>query len=125
MQTTSPTENHYTRLGFWLDAALVLVVFYFYAGWPTPDVNEAHYLAKARHYWDPTWCPNDIFLDSANAHFAFYWLFGWLTVFLPLPAVAWIGRLLTWGLLSIAWVRIHKTLFDRRLIAVLSSVLFI
>jgi hypothetical protein len=125
MESARPIQHHYSRLSWWLDVALVLTVFYLYAGWPTPDVNEAHYLAKARHYWDPTWCPNDIFLNSANAHFTFYWIFGWLTVFLPLPVVAWIGRLITWALLSIAWVRIHKTLFDRRWLPVLSSVVFI
>ena len=44
-----------------------------------PDVNEAHYLSKARHYWDADWCPDDFFCNSADAHQVFYWTFGWLS----------------------------------------------
>ena len=92
----------------WIAIEIVAIFFllFVYAGWPTPDVNEAHYLAKAKHVWDPGWCPRDHFLNSAYAHIVFYWLFGWLTVVLPLPAVAWVGRVLTWLLLSVAWWRL-------------------
>ncbi len=76
------------------------------AGGVPPSVNEAHYLAKARHYWDPTWCQGDAFLESADAHLVFYWTIGWLTLWLPLPAVAWTGRLATWGLLAWSWRRL-------------------
>src|SRR5688500_11446594 len=48
------------------EIALVFVVFATYAAWPVPDVNEAHYLTKARHFWDPAWVAGDFFLDSAD-----------------------------------------------------------
>lgn len=87
-----------------LMVALVFVV----AGGIPPGVNEAHYLAKAKHYWNPSWCPADSFLQSADAHLVFYWTMGWLTLFLPLSAVAWIGRFITWFLLAWSWRRLSN-----------------
>ena len=82
------------------EIGLIFLVFFLQAAWPVPDVNEPHYLGKARHYWDPAWCANDFFCASADAHQVFYWTFGWLTRYFDLPAVAWIGRVLTWGLIA-------------------------
>ena len=28
-----------------------------FARYPIPGPNESHYLCKAKHYWDPEWCP--------------------------------------------------------------------
>jgi len=78
---------------------------------PLPALNEPHYLAKAKHYWNPAWCAGDLFLESANAHTVFYAAVGWLTLFLPLEAVAWIGRVTSLTLLATGW-----TAFTRRLI---------
>ena len=89
-----------------LEVMLIFLVFFLYAGWPPPDVNEAHYVAKAKHYWQPDWCPTDHFLTSADAHLVFYWALGWLTRLAPLAVVAWTGRFLTWSLLAWSWRRL-------------------
>jgi hypothetical protein len=39
----------------------VFLVFAIYAAWPAPDSGESHYLAKAKHFWNPAWCPGDFF----------------------------------------------------------------
>jgi len=100
---------------------MIVVVFFVYAGWPAPDVNEAHYLSKAKHYWDPSWCAGDFFLESSDAHSVFYWSFGWLTLFFSLPTVAWIGRLVTWTLLAFGWYRLLRTIMPQRGAALLSA----
>jgi hypothetical protein len=51
----------------------------------------------------------------------FYWSFGWLTVWLPLPQVAWIGRLMTWGLLAAGWRGLSFAVVPMRGFAVLSA----
>ena len=107
------------------EVVLIGLLFFVFAGGPTPDVNEAHYLAKAKHYWNPEWCPRDHFLDSADAHLVFNWTFGWLTLLLPLPAVAWTGRLLTWGLLAWAWQRLSAAVAPWRLMSLLSAAILI
>ncbi|HZZ73984.1 MAG TPA: DUF6798 domain-containing protein [Pirellulales bacterium] len=94
----------------WLEVALIFAMFSLYAGWPIPDVNEAHYLAKAKHYWNPSWCQGDLFVDSTDAHQVFFWSFGWLTLFFPLPVVACIGRVVVNGLLAYSWRRLMKAL---------------
>lgn len=86
-----------------LEVLLLLGVFAAYGGTPPPDVNEAHYLAKAKHFWDPSWCAGDLFLESAEAHWLFYVTFGWLNQFFSLDAVAWIGRVSVWIGIASAW----------------------
>ncbi|QDU94981.1 DUF6798 domain-containing protein [Lignipirellula cremea] len=90
-------------------------------GWPVPGVNEAHYLAKAKHFWDPSWAAGDFFLNSSDTHLVFYWTFGWLTLFLPLTAVAWVGRLVTWALLAWAWRRLSWTVAPIPTLSVLTA----
>jgi hypothetical protein len=92
---------------------LIFLLFFLYAGGLPPDVNEAHYLGKAKHYWDPEWCRGDAFLESADAHLVFYWTVGWLTRLTSLAAVAWAGRLTTWLLLAIAWRRLVHALIPK------------
>lgn len=104
---------------------LIVGLCFLYAGSLVPGVNEAHYLAKAKHYWNPNWCPGDVFLGSADAHLVFYWAFGWLTRVLPLPAVAWVGRLIGWLLLAWAWQRLSWTIVRRRYASVLTAAWFI
>jgi len=107
----------------WLDVALLTLVLFVTAGWPPPDVNEAHYLTKARRFWDPSWCPGDLFLDSADAHGVFYWTIGWLTRFVSLPAAAWIGRFVSWTFLAWSWTRLSRVFAPSWLWAVLSGAL--
>lgn len=84
----------------------LLVVFMLFAAagaWPTPDVNEAHYLTRARHELDPSWAAGDFFLDSPEAHGLFTLVMGPLAVALPLDQVAWIGRIMGWLALAVGF----------------------
>lgn len=108
-----------------IEILLIVLVFFVHAGWPVPDVNEPHYLGKAKHYWNPAWCQHDFFLETADAHQTFYWCFGWLTLILPLPAVAWVGRFLAWTLIAAGWRRVSFLLVPKPLASVLSAALFV
>ena len=56
---------------------------------PVPSVNETHYIARLKHYWNPAWCKGDLFLESVDTQVVFIWLFGWLTFwYLAIAAVA-------------------------------------
>ena len=103
---------------------MIFAVFCVQGAWPVPDVNEPYYLGKAIHYWNPDWIRGDFFLDSADAHWVFYFAFGWLGLLLSPPALAWLGRVLTWGLLAWSWQRLSWALAPRRGMAVLSGTLF-
>ena len=92
-------------------------IFWFNGATPAPEVNESHYLAKAKHYWNPEFCPRDIFLGSAHAHLAFYWTIGWLTQFCSLSQTAWIGRIIVWILTAIGWQRFSSSVLNVRLLS--------
>jgi hypothetical protein len=129
-QTPLPNTLAATAAGqpFWrqiVETLLIFAVFSLHGAWPVPDVNESHYLSKAKHYWNPDWCRNDFFCNTADAHQVFYWTFGWTARFLSLPAVAWIGRLITWALLAFAWRRLSWAALPRNWLAILSAVLFV
>jgi hypothetical protein len=104
----TPKANQ--RLLIVADVFLGVVLCYLLVGGPVPDVNEAHYLAKARHYWQPEWGNDDIFLESDDTHLAFYWSVGWITAWLPLVAAAWVLRLSIWLFLSWSMSRLVQTL---------------
>ncbi|MEX2185677.1 MAG: DUF6798 domain-containing protein [Pirellulales bacterium] len=110
------------------ESLLILLVMFLHGASLPPDLNEVHYLGKAKHYWAPTWCPGDFFLDTADAHQVFYWTFGWLTLDrweLSFTQIAWIGRLATWALLAVAWRRLSWALVPRPAMAVASAVVFL
>ena len=90
---------------------LIFGLIFLQAEWSTPQLNEAHYLAKARHYWQTDWCSGDLFLESADAHLVFYWSIGWLTLFLPMSTVAWIGRIASWLLIAAGLQRMGNRIF--------------
>lgn len=85
---------------------LLLALFFVYGGDAPPMVNEAHYLAKAKHFWDPDWCDQDLFLTSGKAHTTFYALFGWPTRWFTLETTAWAGRLVGWGMIAFGLIRL-------------------
>jgi hypothetical protein len=122
----SPEPDHRwsAALPAWVEIALIFILFFVLAGTPPPDVNEAHYVAKAKHYWNPEWCRNDHFLNSADAHLVFYWSFGWLTKFFALPTVTWIGRVVTWLLLAWSWRRMSLAIVPSPLFSLLTAALF-
>lgn len=107
------------------DIVLVFLVLALAAAGRTPDGNEAHYLAKARHYWDPAFGAGDFYLESRDAHVVFYWLAGWLTTWVSLAAAAWVGRIVTWCLLAWAWVRLCHALLPRGASPVLAAALWL
>ncbi len=109
----------------WLEWLSITLLFAFFASQDAPAVNEAHYLAKARHFWDPSWCARDLFLRSRDAHQVFAAIIGWLACLLPLPVVAWAGRLATWAALAAGWQRLGGSLFPRPGAALLSAGLWL
>lgn len=115
-----------SRLGSrWLEGLAVTLLFALFAGQDAPAVNEAHYLAKARHFWDPAWCGRDLFLRSRDAHQVFAATIGWLACLVSLPVVAWMGRLATWAALAAGWLRLSNVLFPRTGAAFLSAGLWL
>lgn len=112
----------------WLRAAeivLIFLLFFLFAGGEPPGMNESHYLCKAKHYWQPDWCANDFFLDSADAHATFYWTFGWLTRLTSLANATWIGRAITWLLQAWAWRRLSAAITPRPLFSLISAGVFL
>ncbi|RLS76098.1 MAG: hypothetical protein DWI03_10005 [Planctomycetota bacterium] len=83
------------------ETALIAAIFASAGAWPVPDVNETVYLTKARHAADPTWGRGDFFLETPDAHGAFYLLMGPLAAALPLEQAAWVGRILGWMALAV------------------------
>jgi hypothetical protein len=109
-----------------VEIALVFAVFYLHGAWPTPDVNETGYLTKAEHFWNPNAFAHDFFCNTGDAHVVFYWTFGWLTTLgLSLDTVAWIGRIVTWLLLAIAWRGLSYSVVPKAWLAVLTAELFV
>lgn len=123
-QLSLPTKTRPVRY-VWLEVGLIFVVFFLHAAWPVPDVNEAHYLSKALHFWDSSWCPGDFFLESNATHWTFYVTFGWLTLLFPLPVVAWIGRIVTWLLLAWSWRRLSWSILPARWWSIGTATLFV
>lgn len=72
-----------------------------------PGVNESHYLPKAKHLFNRDFCPGDLFFESHDAHGLAAGLAGGLALWLPLPAVAWIGRAISWFCLAWAWQKLR------------------
>ncbi len=111
-EAPNPNEASNRRL-LMLELALLMALFFIVGGDAPPMVNEAHYLAKAKHFWQPEWCSRDLFLTSGEAHFTFQALFGWPTWFLSLETTAWIGRAVGWFLLALGLQRLSWRLIPR------------
>ena len=93
-----------------VEVVALVALFFVYAGDAPPSVNEAHYLVKAKNFWDPRFCPNDLFAASGKAHTTFYWTFGALTQWCSLSATAWMGRLVGWTLIAVGLLRVCRSL---------------
>lgn len=104
---------------------LLVLLCFVYAGDQPPMVNESHYLVKAKNYWDPLWCANDLFASSAKAHVTFYFVFGWLTQFVSLETTAWIGRFAGWSLLAYGLKKLSWNLFHRSYLGLLIALVWI
>jgi hypothetical protein len=108
-----------------LEIAGIFAIFCIQGAWPLPDVNEPYYLGKALHFWNPQWAAGDFFLQTADTHKVFYTAFGWLSLWLSLPVLAWVGRILTWALLAAAWQRLSMAAVPRPWFSLLSAALFV
>mgnify|MGYP001187721822 CR=1 FL=1 len=106
----SPSTTSLRQL---VDILGVTIVFFALSCSPVPDVNEAHYWCKAKHFWDPTFCAADSFLNSADAHWSFYLTLGQLTRFLSLENATWAGRWIVWLAMAGGWCSLAKC-FDLR-----------
>lgn len=124
-QLSSLNDTDSPRAQATLEIALITAMMFVLGSGIPPAVNEAHYLAKARHFWDPAWCPTDPFLQSADAHLSFYWVFGWVAQLASFTAAAWIGRLVAWMLLAVAWQRLSWSLVPVRLVSILTCGLWL
>lgn len=87
-------------------------------------VNEPHWLCKARHWFDPTFCPGDFFLDSYNAHAVFLWCAGWCSRWLSLETLAWGGRACAGACLATGAIRLCRALGGRPTDATRAVLLF-
>ncbi len=106
-----PTERgwRWTALA---EVGLLVLLFFAVGGAPPPGINEAHYLALAKNFWQPNWCDTDPFIASSKTHLVFHATFGALTQVATLPAAAWIGRLLGWAMLAVALRGLTRTVCD-------------
>ncbi len=121
----SPHHGHRGKVIALIETVLIVLCFAAIVGQPAPDVNESHYLTKAKHFWNPSYCPGDIFLASSFSHLAFYVSTGWLTKFVSLSTYAWVGRAVSWTILAIGWRRVCHQLSHVPLGSVLTAVLMI
>jgi hypothetical protein len=122
--TDSPTPVQTAR-GRAVEVLLIVLVYFAAVGDPTPNVNEPHYLCRLKHFWNPSWCAGDLFLESSDTQVVFIWLFGWVTRWHSLAASAWLGRVISWTLLAWAWQRLSWRIVPRPLASVLSAALFV
>lgn len=110
--STTPPKILSNRAVWWLNAIAIALFWaiYLWIQVPVPGVNEPHYLCKAKHFWDPSYCHGDFFLDSSNTHFVFYSTFGVLTKWMSLATVAMIGRAVGVLLLATGWTAVASRL---------------
>lgn len=91
-----------------VELAVVFALCFMHGGDPPPGVNEAHYLCKARRFYDPAFCGPDFFLATRDAHLAFFATFGLIAAWLPLSTAAWICRSICWLVFAAGWTRLAR-----------------
>jgi hypothetical protein len=109
----------------WLVWILLVLICILFFGQSPPDVNESHYLTKAKHFWTTAWCSGDLFLESAEAHWLFFASTGWITKLVSLETYAWLGRLASWMLFAWAWLQLSRQIHPRGWFALFSFTLFL
>lgn len=113
-----------SRIAATCEVLLLVALFFAVAGVAPPAVNEAHYFAKSKNYWDPSWCSRDIFASSGNPHLLFHLTFGALTQWLSLEATAWIGRLVGWTMIAVGLRAVTRAVTDRPLASLSVAVIW-
>jgi len=107
------------------EIALLVALFFVVAGVAPPAVNEAHYLAKSKNYWESTWCASDIFVTSGNPHLLFHFTFGALTQFFSLEATAWIGRFIGWTMIAVGLRSLTRAMTEASLAPLCVAIVWI
>jgi ABC-type amino acid transport system permease subunit len=107
------------------EGGVIVAVCLLLAGDPAPMVNEPHYLCRAKQFWDASYCPGDLFLESPDAHVTFVYGIGWLTKLFALPTVAWVGRIISWSLLAASWIWLVRAVVPRLGYAALSAAIWL
>ena len=119
-----PPVRPLVQRALWL-AVWAMFMIYGAVRAPVPAVNEPHYFGKAEHFWNLNFAPGDLFLESSNPHLVFYVVFGWLMLWLPPPIVAWIGRVVGYGLLAAGWTALCRVVTGRAATALPAAALFL
>lgn len=110
---SSPLRR-FPPVGF--EIVCVWILFFAYGALhaPPPATGEPHYLSKARHFYDPTWCHGDLFLESTDTHVVLYAALGWLMLLVSPGAAIWIGRSLSTLLVATGWTLFARGMVRRR-----------
>ncbi len=124
-QTTTIAPEPWPWGAHAVEIVWIVVVFFLFGSGAAPEVNEPHYVGKARHFWDAAFCPGDFFLESRDVHTAYFLAFGWVTTLVSLPAAAWIGRFAGWTLLATAWHGLSVALVPQRGASLLGAALWL
>ena len=100
-------------------ARVFLVVAVIFVGYsliriPVPAVNEPHYMAKAKYFWNPEWCQEDFFLSSPNPHLVFYAVTGWLPNVVSLEVATVLLRIASLALVAFGWTFAFSALTQSR-----------
>ena len=125
MSETEQASFQRNRLHWILEWLLLVSIMFIYAGDAPPMVNEAHYLVKAKNFWQPDWCAADLFASSGKAHVVFYAVFGWPAKYFSLETTAWIGRSVGWSILSVGLMRLSGAFFRDRFASLLLITIWI
>ena len=89
---------------------LLFVFLLIIRGHPVPEpITEYLYIPCLVKQFNPEYLANDWTLSSPfYEHYVFNVTFGWLTLFMPMEAVGWLGRILCWLLISLALLRLGQ-----------------
>lgn len=113
-ESTSPQDWKETFSVRVFTAVALVFVIYSFVRIPIPAVNEPHYMAKAKYFWDACWCPDDFFLSSPNPHLVFYATTGWLTLIFSLEFATLILRLAVLVFVACGWTYAFSALTQSR-----------
>ena len=116
---------HRRVIGRFAAMAAVIGIAMVVGGDAPPAINEAHYLVKAKNFWDASYLGNDPFASSGKAHAMFYVVFGWPTRFCELATTAWIGRIAGWGLVAYGLTELSWAMFRRFTPAIAITIIWI
>jgi len=98
-------NNLFLNLTFLLASILILAP----SLGPVPSANENVYLLYMAQQWDPNLLSKDwTFAGPLPSHWIFNFVFGSLTVIFSLETAGWIGRFLSWSLISIALLQLGR-----------------